>query len=132
MCFWVVLSCSVFVQKPFKTFKKPTKPKNLFLNLRFSSRGVIPSAEVQYRCRMRLQALLVVRTPYADGLGGTVVECQQNRNPEEEKTTRRPSQSIYRAAFATPHRQTCVADVALSIVRMAQSRIPRTVHEIDL
>ena len=76
-------------------YKNRSKPfKNLqnlktFLNLRFSSRGVIPSAEVQYRCRMRLQALLVVRTPYADGLGGTVVECQQNRNPEEEKNNKK-------------------------------------------
>jgi len=45
MCFWVVLSCSVFIQKP----KKPINLKTFFLNLGFSSPEQDPNAGTKTR-----------------------------------------------------------------------------------
>jgi len=38
MCFWVVLSCSVFVQKSFKNLLKPLKPEKKPLKTFFKPR----------------------------------------------------------------------------------------------
>jgi len=55
MCFWVVLSCSVFVQKNFKNLKNL---KTLFKRPRFSSPGMGRNIALVVRCLGEVGAIL--------------------------------------------------------------------------